>query len=167
MGIEDRLLVTAEKRQSGSTPDETLNLIYNACDVGVNTSIGEGWGLVAFEHGATGACQVLPRNSVHEELWDGAAELVDVERTIRNRFDFVTHHSVSPEGVAIAFKRLYHNPELLRLRSLEALHHANSPDLRWTRVAKHWFQLFDDIIGATSSTKSPSFAATPKPPSDC
>jgi glycosyltransferase involved in cell wall biosynthesis len=149
LGIEERLLVTAEKRQFASTSDETLNLIYNACDVGVNTSIGEGWGLVAFEHGATGACQVLPRNSVHEELWEGAADLVDVGRTIRNRFDFVTHHSVSPDGVAVALERLYRNPELLRFRSLEALHRAISPDLSWTRVAKDWFQLFDDIIGTS------------------
>ena len=35
---------------TGRVPDELLNHIYNACDVGINTAIGEGFGLCNFEH---------------------------------------------------------------------------------------------------------------------
>ena len=45
----------------GVVGDAELNLLYNACDVGINTSMGEGWGLVSFEHGAAGAAQIVPR----------------------------------------------------------------------------------------------------------
>src|SRR5204862_3751525 len=41
----------------GIVDDAALNLLYNACDVGITTSMGEGWGLVSSEHGATGAAQ--------------------------------------------------------------------------------------------------------------
>lgn len=39
---------------------EDLNLIYNSCQIGVNTSWGEAWGLCAFEHAACGRPQILP-----------------------------------------------------------------------------------------------------------
>jgi D-inositol-3-phosphate glycosyltransferase len=41
-------------------PIEQLNQVYNAADIGINTCIGEGWGLVNSEHGATGVAQVVP-----------------------------------------------------------------------------------------------------------
>lgn len=39
--------------------DEAINQIYNACDVGLNSSNGEGFGLCQLEHLATGAPQVV------------------------------------------------------------------------------------------------------------
>lgn len=40
-------------------PDDAVNQIYNAADIGVNTSNGEGFGLCQLEHMATGAPQVV------------------------------------------------------------------------------------------------------------
>jgi glycosyltransferase involved in cell wall biosynthesis len=39
--------------------DDAINQIYNAADIGVNTSNGEGFGLCQLEHMATGAPQVV------------------------------------------------------------------------------------------------------------
>jgi glycosyltransferase involved in cell wall biosynthesis len=39
--------------------DDTINQIYGACDIGVNTSNGEGFGLCQLEHMSTGAPQVV------------------------------------------------------------------------------------------------------------
>lgn len=39
--------------------DNSVNAIYNACDYGINTSNGEGFGLCQVEHLATGAPQVV------------------------------------------------------------------------------------------------------------
>ena len=39
--------------------DNAVNQIYNACDYGINTSNGEGFGLCQLEHLATGAPQVV------------------------------------------------------------------------------------------------------------
>jgi len=54
---------------------QQLNMYYNAADVGVNTSMGEGWGLVNVEHAATGSLQLVPAHSACKELfgeWDCA-----------------------------------------------------------------------------------------------
>ena len=69
LGIADRLLVSTTAADHPTLDDEHLNLVYNACDVGLNTSTGEGFGLVALEHGATGAAQVLPDHSACAELY--------------------------------------------------------------------------------------------------
>lgn len=47
----------------------TLNIFYNACDVGINTSMGEGWGLVSFEMAALGIPQIVPNFSSYPELF--------------------------------------------------------------------------------------------------
>lgn len=39
--------------------DEELNILYNACDVGINTCIGEGFGLCNLEHGGIGKPQII------------------------------------------------------------------------------------------------------------
>ena len=61
LGIADRVRLS----QLGAPPlsDADLNRAYNAADVGLNTAMGEGWGLVSFEHAATGAAQVVPNHS--------------------------------------------------------------------------------------------------------
>lgn len=50
-------------------PVEKLNKVYNAVDVGVNTCIGEGWGLVNFEHAATNTAQVVPDHTSLAEIF--------------------------------------------------------------------------------------------------
>ena len=39
--------------------DEKLNTLYNACDVGLNTCIGEGFGLCNLEHASLGKPQII------------------------------------------------------------------------------------------------------------
>lgn len=40
--------------------DRDINILYNACDIGLNTCEGEGFGLCQFEHAAVGCPQVAP-----------------------------------------------------------------------------------------------------------
>ena len=87
--------------------DAALNRIYNACEVGLNTSAGEGWGLVAFEHGATRAAQVVPRHSACEELWEGAASLLPTTPLESSAEQCYTGSVTSAESVAEALERRY------------------------------------------------------------
>lgn len=40
-------------------PDATINALYNACDIGINTCIGEGFGLCNAEHASVDRVQVV------------------------------------------------------------------------------------------------------------
>ncbi len=64
-GIMDRLIITHEGDNIPGSSPEQLNRIYNTCDVGINTSEAESWGLTAFEHAATGAAQIVPGHTRH------------------------------------------------------------------------------------------------------
>lgn len=75
------IIVTSPK--SDNHPNYTtgwLNIFYNACDVGINTSMGEGWGLVSFEMASCGIPQICPNFSSYPEIFkeQKGHELVDV-----------------------------------------------------------------------------------------
>jgi glycosyltransferase involved in cell wall biosynthesis len=52
---EDEIILTMN-----DAPEEMLNHIYNFCQIGLQTSWGEGWSLTNCEHAITGAIQVVP-----------------------------------------------------------------------------------------------------------
>ena len=54
-----RLLLIDTASTNTIIDDEGINKIYNVCDIGVNTSDGEGFGLCQLEHLYTGAPQVV------------------------------------------------------------------------------------------------------------
>lgn len=140
LGIEDRLLTTTSDEAPPRLPDEMLNLVYNAASVGLNTATGEGWGLVAFEHGATGAAQVLPDHSACAELWRDKALLVPVEG---GRED---DGIVSRDGVVAALESLYRDPQLRDRLGEAARSHALDPRFAWDVVAGAWRTVLGETL---------------------
>jgi D-inositol-3-phosphate glycosyltransferase len=72
-GFLNKLILTTLTPEIPNVPDERLNLIYNATDVGINTSMGEGWGLVNWEHGMAKKPQIVPDYSATKEVWTKGA----------------------------------------------------------------------------------------------
>lgn len=52
-------ILTPKPDITGRVSDEMMNHIYNSCDVGINTAIGEGFGLCNFEHAYLGKPQIV------------------------------------------------------------------------------------------------------------
>lgn len=144
LGIADRVRLSP----LGAPPlsDADLNLAYNAADVGLNTAMGEGWGLVSFEHAATGAAQVVPNHSACAALWQDAAELVETHDVGVPSCTLLAMRAVTAEGVAGALERLYADPAYLRRQSLAAYRNATQPEYRWERIAERWCALFDRVL---------------------
>ena len=145
-GIDERIILTTNGDNLPSVPIEQLNTIYNAASVGINTSIGEGWGLVSFEHAATGAAQIVPRHSACEELWQGAALMVEPVMSLTTEGMLTEGHYVSSEGVAAALQRLYDDRALLSAMSQAAYRNATRPEYRWSVIAGQWHRLFQDVL---------------------
>ena len=144
LGIAERVRLSP----LGAPPlsDADLNLAYNAADVGLNTAMGEGWGLVSFEHAATGAAQVVPRHSACAALWDGAGELVETHDVGVPDCTLLAMRAVIPQGVAAALERLYADPAYRRQQSLAAYQNATRPEYRWDRIAEQWCAVLDDVL---------------------
>ncbi|WP_218082799.1 glycosyltransferase family 4 protein [Anthocerotibacter panamensis] len=154
LGIEQRLILTSTANSVPMLSDAQMNLIYNACDVGLNTSTGEGWGLVSFEHAATGAAQVMTGHEVACELWQGAAELIEPFLTLTEPKTLTRMHLVRPEDVAAALERLYQDSRHLQTMAQAAYQKATNPAYSWDQVAQHWDRLFTKILTEPSGMNS-------------
>ena len=144
--VSDRLILTTDLPTLPHVPDDQLNLIYNACDVGVSTAAAEGWGLVAFEHGATYAPQVLPRSSSYAELWNDAALFVDPVMTIISPDLMFDHELIAPKDVAQALEMLYQDNSTYNKLAEAAYRNACRPELSWDTIAKRWDRLFESLL---------------------
>ena len=146
-GIEERVLMSSLSQTMQCLSTERLNLVYNACDVGLNTSSAEGWGLPSFEHAATRAAQVVPRHSACAELWEGSGLLVEPALKIINEKILTEGWLVTPEAVAEALERLYEDRELLEEMSERAYRNATRAEYRWENISARWDALFREVLG--------------------
>lgn len=144
-GIFDRLIMTRADNVRPAFSDEQLNLLYNACDVGLTTTTGEGWGMVSFEHAATKAAQVVPRHTSLEELWDGAAEFVEPATKLTYPGNLTEGHIVTAHGVAAALQRLYEDEDHRNALAEAAYQNAIRPEFKWSSIAARWKRLFTGV----------------------
>jgi glycosyltransferase involved in cell wall biosynthesis len=149
-GVEDRVLMSSLNKTIQGVSRQQLNRVYNACDVGLNTSTAEGWGLPSFEHAATRAAQVVPRHSACAELWADSGVLVEPAFKIINEKILTEGWLVTPEAVAGALERLYADRELLEEMSERAYRNATREEYRWGNISARWDALFREVLAGTS-----------------
>jgi len=142
-GLKERLYLNPIA--GGILDDRELNMLYNACDVGINTSMGEGWGLVSFEHGAAGAAQIVPAHSACAELWSGRGEMIPPARRYIPEFSALELAEVSAEGVAQALNNLYRDPQRRRQLAQAAHQAALNPEYSWDAIAERFDDLFAEL----------------------
>jgi glycosyltransferase involved in cell wall biosynthesis len=147
-GIFDRLIMTQADNSRPQFSDDRLNLLYNACDVGITTTTGEGWGMVSFEHAATRAAQIVPRHTSLAELWAGAAEFVDPVMELTYPGNLTEGHIVTPAGVSAALQRLFEDTAYRNELGRAAYQNATRPELKWNSIVAQWKRLLTEEIGA-------------------
>jgi glycosyltransferase involved in cell wall biosynthesis len=145
-GIRERIVFTEQGHRHPSVPDERLNALYNSCHVGINTSEKEGWGLIAFEHGATRAAQIVPNHTACAELWAGAAVLLDPAPSSSMERYQKAGRTVTVEGIAAALERLYRDREERERLAIAAFTRATDPRYAWRTIAAQWDALFGEIM---------------------
>lgn len=145
-GIMDRLIITHDGDNVPGSSPEQLNRIYNTCDIGINTSEAESWGLTAFEHAATGAAQIVPGHTGTREIWDGAAEMLAPTLSLTSPGSLTASELIDPRTVAATLERLYRDPELLQKRSLDAYQHATQAPYSWDTVANSFDQILSELV---------------------
>lgn len=146
-GIDKRLVVTNEVRGVQKVPLETLNVIYNATDVGINTSTGEGWGLTNHEHAATGAPQIVPNHSACRELYEDCGLLIPINQYLTNNDTLTVGGLIHPEGLAMQLDTLYNNKDLYDELSKKSFEKFTSEEYQWDNIVeKYWIPLFEETF---------------------
>jgi len=146
LGIEKRFIVTSLKSGVQTVSVEKLNLIYNSADVGVNTSLGEGWGLPSCEHAVTGAPQIVPDSSSCTDLFQDCGVLIPNGDPFLQSKIMTTGSIVHPEDVAVAMETLYSNKELYSELSRKGKEKFSSPKYSWKVISKQWENVFKEVL---------------------
>ena len=148
--LEDRVILTSGTWRLPDLSDAELNVLYNACDVGVNSSVGEGWGLIAYEHASTGAAQLLPDHTACRSEWSDRGLLVGCTRSLPTDTEYYEEHVVYADDLAQQLERLYVQPGLLEEASWKAYQHASSPRYDWRHIGMQWKELLAMVTSAQS-----------------
>jgi len=146
LGIDEKLILTSLNPGIQRVTTEQLNEIYNICDVGLNTSLGEGFGLVNVEHAVTGAPQIVGNYSSMGKLHEDVGLVVDpiTEWTIDKIT--TTGKIVSPHDVAEKLEILYSDRDLLAELSQKNIDKFSSDEFSWKLISEQWAELFKSVL---------------------
>jgi len=144
-GIDKRLIITNYNKGVQTVPDEALNRIYNGTDVGINTGLGEGWGLPNMEHASIGAPQVVGAYSALKELYQDCGLLVPASGVHVIDKIMTTGYLVNPVDVSEKLNELYNNKELYETLSLKSIEKFSQSKYSWENISKIWDKVFKEL----------------------
>ncbi len=144
LDLDARLIISSTRTGIQTVTDEHLNRIYNSCNVGLNTSVGEGWGLVNNEHAATGAPQIVPDHSALSDLYKDCGLLVTPIMRLTQDHITTTGKIVRPEDVAEKMELIYTDKKLYKELSEKGLKKFTSEEYSWENVAT---MFYNEITG--------------------
>lgn len=141
---EAAVMFPANFSEARGVPDAQLNAIYNAADVYISTSRGEGWGLPVTEAMCAGTPVVAPdHTSLSEILADGRGYLV-TPNAHGDVMTFDNDHlrpTVDVPAMAAAVCDLLADPDLRRSKARRAREWTEQ--LTWrNHVAPQWADIF-------------------------
>ena len=131
-----KLIMTPNMNYMMAPPDEMLNLIYNATDVGINTANGEGWGLVPFEHAMCCKPQVVPNHTSCKDIWADKACMIDVAAWITDKDLGVERGVVDYKHAAEYLEKLYTDKDYRKKVADDCYEVTQNPAYRWETVAE-------------------------------
>ncbi len=147
LDLSARVLTTRSVGLPETLDDETLNWLYNSCDVGINTSECEGWGLIAYEHASCGAPQILPAHPVAAEHWRGYPGLIDVSSVPVDVGGAFLVAGIDEAAAVAVLERLYVDGDFRRQAGAHAMAIAGRTDLSWSAVGERWRVLMLALAG--------------------
>lgn len=152
--ITDRLIISSLNPGIQRVSKAKLNMIYNACDIGINTGLGEGWGLTNVEHAATGAAQIVPRHSACEELFSDCGLLMETITDWTFDASETIGRLTTPSEVARCLDVLYNDRNLLSELSSKARKKFISEEYEWRNIALRWQEIFEEACKNDTTTIS-------------
>jgi glycosyltransferase involved in cell wall biosynthesis len=148
--IDTKFVITSLSPNMPSVSDERLNLIYNATDVGVNSSLGEGWGLVNWEHAATGKPQIVPDYAATAEVWTQGAWKVPAKTPHMIDKISTVGYIMDTDALTEVFEEAYEDWKTggtkLEEMGKDAMELVTDPKFSWKAVAKQFDEIIKEVL---------------------
>lgn len=132
------------KKSTADIPADYLNVIMNACDVFLNTTCGEGWGLSLTEAFACKLPIIAPlHTSINEIAGHNSCRLWDLEAFIPycSHFDNQIRYTVDYVEAAERINQVVTNKE--HTQKMIELAYEWSQKISWDNICKRWIDVFE------------------------
>jgi glycosyltransferase involved in cell wall biosynthesis len=148
--FDEKLIISSTHHNMPNIPDSRLNEVYNGTSIGINTSLGEGWGLTNWEHGAARRPQIVPNHSACSELWKDSGILIKADET----FMYTETHTLArvPDlySVVEALEYAYNDwrsggEELARMAD-KSYNRITSPEYSWKKISMKFHNIFREVL---------------------
>ena len=141
-------------------PIEKLNKVYNSADIGVNTCIGEGWGLVNSEHAATGVAQVVPDHTSLKEIFN------DIPRIACNGSETDRNYGLErllpdPSSFADILTSYYEDRNALKAAGNWCYERVHEKQFTWPVITKKMLRIVEDVLNQKPSDQEFKGFGTP------
>jgi glycosyltransferase involved in cell wall biosynthesis len=142
-------------------PVEQLNQVYNAVDVGVNTCIGEGWGLVNTEHAATGVAQVVPDHTSCQEIFNDVRR-IKCHGSETDRNYGLERPLPEPESLAEILNYYYCNREELQMAGEWCHDRVHQERFTWPFIQEQMLDIIESLLHAPVKQEFKGFGTPAK-----
>jgi glycosyltransferase involved in cell wall biosynthesis len=143
-------------------PIEQLNQVYNAVDIGVNTCLGEGWGLVNTEHAATGVAQVVPDHTSLQEIFNDVMRIA-IESWETDRNYGLERGQPSPSNLAFILNHYYNNRGDLEEAGVRCWNRIHEEPFTWPYVQRQMISIVNKTLVEQEQKEQPEFKGFGKP----
>lgn len=141
-----RLIMTSNNiNYMDAPPDELLNKIYNASDVGINTANGEGWGLVPFEHASCKRPLVLPDHTSFADIWRNKTPLARVAAWIYDKDLGLERGIVDTNHAAELLTELYEDKTYREHIAESCYEVTKNPVYRWDKISEGFQTAMEEL----------------------
>jgi D-inositol-3-phosphate glycosyltransferase len=141
-------------------PIEKLNKVYNSADIGINTCIGEGWGLVNTEHAAAGVAQVVPDHTSLKEIFS------DIPRIACNGSETDRNYGLErllpdPSSLAEILTSYYEDRNALTAASDWCYERIHEKQFTWPVITKKMLRIVEEVLDQKPSDQEFKGFGTP------
>ncbi len=151
LGLGDRVRFTDGMAIDRGIAIERLVEIYQAADVHLLASWGEGFGLPTLQAAAAGVVPMAGDHTASRELVSGHGEAIGIRSWVPDQFG-IRRALIDVDDAVERLGRLHAEPRLLAERSAAARRFAEAYD--WGRVLPRWEELFEREVPVARESMS-------------
>src|SRR5262249_51904218 len=138
LGLQEKVRVTDGMTIAEGLPLDRLAAIYQAADVHLLASLGEGFGLPTLQAASAGVVPMASDYTASRELTLGHGEAIGVKHYLQDQFG-LRRALIDIDDAVGKLERLYRDRDLLCAKSEAARRFAESYD--WAQLAPQWREL--------------------------
>lgn len=138
-------LILSEPEVFHGTPESYVVATMRAMDVGLNTTVGEGWGLTPMEMMACGVPQILPSHSALAEWAGKAATMVPCKGVDTNIMSVVGQLMDENEAI-LALNTMYRHAASRSWFRNAGLKLVAQPQYRWENIGERFAEEIRQVV---------------------